>query len=325
MSFTPLHAAEPPPGHRTEVLRALVENVERVITGKRRTVELAVVALASGSHLLLDDVPGVGKTVLARALARSVGARFARIQGAPDLLPSDLTGASIYQRDSESFVFVPGPLFANVVLVDELNRTTPRTQAALLEAMEERQVTVDGVSHPLPSPHFVVATQNPLEHHGTFPLPESQLDRFALSTTVGYPSPTEEAAVVRAQVHHHPLEDLEPVVDLDEVVWLQGAIRDVTASDALIAYAVRLASATRNHAGIALGASPRASIQLVHAAQGLAALRGRDHVLPDDVKSLAVAVLSHRLIAARSAGGDMADLRVAVGELLHSVPVQAGP
>jgi MoxR-like ATPase len=300
----------------TRALHALVDNIERVITGKRGVVELAVVALASGGHLLLEDVPGVGKTVLARALARSTDASFARVQGAPDLLPADVTGTSIYLQHKGEFSFVPGPLFAHTVLVDELNRTTPRTQAALLEAMEEGQVTVDGVSHQLPRPHFVVATQNPLEHHGTYPLPESQLDRFAIATSIGYPTPVEEAQVVRAQVQRHPLESLTPVLTTAHVVALQAAVRQVTVSDEVIAYAVRLTEATRRHPDIELGASPRASVQLTHAAQALAALRGRVYVLPDDVKDLAMVVLPHRLIVRADA-----DRHAVVATLLRQVPV----
>ncbi|MGH3440449.1 MAG: AAA family ATPase [Nitriliruptorales bacterium] len=303
-----------------EVLGLLVTNVERVVTGKRRIVELAVVALASGGHLLLEDVPGVGKTVLARALARSVEATFSRVQGAPDLLPSDVTGTTVFDQSRGGFTFVAGPLFANVVLVDELNRTTPRTQAALLESMEEGQVTVDGVSHQLPRPHFVVATQNPLEHHGTFPLPESQLDRFALATSVGYPTTADEARIVRAQVRRHPLEDLQPVVSTADIARIQERVREVQVSHALVSYAVRLVDASRDHPEVQLGASPRASIQLVHAAQALAALRGRSFALPDDVKALAPAALPHRLLL-RGAEDDLHARIALVSQLLRSVPV----
>jgi MoxR-like ATPase len=304
------------PSPPTAELTALVENVETVITGKRGVVELAVVTLASGGHLLIEDVPGVGKTVLARALARSIDATFARIQGAPDLLPSDVTGTTVYDQARHEFRFVPGPIFAHVVLVDELNRTTPRSQAALLEAMEEGQVTVDGTSHPLPTPHLVVATQNPIEHHGTFPLPESQLDRFAIATSIGYPQEDDESTIVRAQVQDHPLDSLLPIIDLDGVIGLRRRVRAVTVSSDLISYAVRLVAATRRHADVELGASPRASIQLVHAAQALAALRGRDHVLPDDVKRLAEPVLAHRLLMR-----GRQDVTSVVAELLTSVAV----
>jgi MoxR-like ATPase len=309
---------------RTAMLRALVDNIEQVITGKRRVVELVVVAAGAGGHVLLEDVPGVGKTVLARALARSIDGRFARVQGAPDLLPADVTGSSIYDQHEERFRFVPGPIFANVVLVDELNRTTPRSQAALLEAMEEGQVSVDGTSHPLPVPNVVIATQNPLEHIGTFPLPESQLDRFSIATSVGYPSRSDETTVVRAQVHAHPLERLQAVLTTEQVAWLVRAVRAVHVSDEAIDYAVRVVERTRTHDLVELGASPRATVQLVHAAQSLASLRGRDHVLPDDVKELAPAVLSHRIVLQRGTGAEHTDRRVLVQDLLREVAVGAG-
>ncbi|HEX9888203.1 MAG TPA: MoxR family ATPase [Nitriliruptorales bacterium] len=306
----------------TRSLCDLVENVERVITGKRGVVELAVVALAAGGHLLLEDIPGVGKTILARSLARSIDAQFSRVQGAPDLLPADVTGSSIYLQNRQEFQFVPGPLFANVVLMDELNRTTPRTQAALLEAMEEGQVTVDGVTHALPIPHFVVATQNPIEHAGTFPLPESQLDRFTIAVSVGYPSPRDEAAVVKAQVRRHPLDDLVPVMEKRTVDTLRRRVREIPVSDEVIDYAVRLVDGTRRHEAVELGASPRATIQLIHAAQALAALRGDEYVLPDHVKRLAPDVLSHRLVVRRGPAGDEVQGRRVVSELLTAVAVR---
>jgi len=314
-------AAPRPPAERTAAARALVANVERAVTGKREVVELAVVTLLAGGHLLLEDVPGVGKTLLAKALARSLGGQVTRIQGAPDLLPADLTGSSVYRHDH--FVFVPGPLFANVVLVDEANRTAPRTQAALLEAMEEGQVTVDGVTHRLPEPHFVIATQNPLEQQGTFPLPESQLDRFTAATGIGYPVPVAEAAIVRASVAGDPLDEVGTVLALDELVALRRAVRAVRVADDVIAYAVRLVGATRGHAAIAVGASPRAAVQLVAAGQARATLDGRDHVLPDDLKRLAVPVLAHRLGIQRDVAGGLPQRRALVAELLVRVPVAA--
>jgi len=285
----------------TAALQGIVANVEQVITGKRRVVELAVVALAAGGHVLLEDVPGVGKTMLARSLARSIDGVFARVQGAPDLLPADVTGASIYVQHEQRFEFIPGPVFANIVLVDELNRTTPRTQAALLEALEERQVTVDGVSHDLPEPHVVIATQNPLDHAGTFPLPESQLDRFTVATSLGYPTPGQEREIVRARLSRRPIDELRPVITTTRVAALQAQVREVSVADEVIDYAVRLVDTTRGHDAVELGASPRAAIQLIHAAQAMALLRGRAWVLPDDVKELAVAVLGHRLVVRRGA------------------------
>ncbi len=276
--------------------RALVDHVEHVVRGKRRVVELAVMTYLADGHLLLEDVPGLGKTLLARTLARAVGAAEARIQGAPDLLPTDLTGTAVWRPDRGEFTFVPGPLFSTIVLVDEANRMPPRTQAALLEAMEEGQVSVDGVSHALPQPHLVIATQNPVEQHGTYPLPESQLDRFTAATAIGYPEPADEAAIISGQLHASPLSSLPPLMDLHQLSALQAATRAVTATPGLVAYVVRLVGATRTAPGVRLGASPRAALQLVRLAQAAALLDGRGHVLPDDVKALAQAVLAHRLV-----------------------------
>ncbi len=301
----------------TTAMRALVENVERVVIGKTGVVELAVVTAAAGGHLLIADVPGLGKTLLARALARSVDGSVTRIQGAPDLLPADLTGGSVFRPDRGEFVFVPGPIFANVVVVDEANRTTPRTQAALLEAMEEGAVSVDGVTHPLPRPHLVIATQNPVEQHGTFPLPESQLDRFTAATSMGYPAPTHELAVVRGQVHGRPVDQLGPIMSVDDLAAVQRDVRAVDVAEEVLRYAVALVGATRGHADVLLGASPRAAVQLVHAAQARAAMEGRAHVLPDDVKALAAHVLAHRLLLR----GD-ARREDVVRDLLGTVPVR---
>ncbi len=301
-------------------LRALVDNVETVITGKRAIVELVVVALAAGGHVLLEDVPGVGKTMLARTVARSLDASFARVQGAPDLLPSDVTGSSIYVQHEQAFRFVPGPVFAQVVLMDELNRTTPRTQAALLEAMEEGQVSVDGTTHPLPSPHLVLATQNPLDHAGTFPLPESALDRFTIATSIGYPEPKDERHIVRARIAGAPIDQVRPVMTTDELGVVRDAVRGVGVSDEVVDYAVRLVTASRRHDRVELGASPRAAIQLVRAAQGHALLAGRGHVLPDDIQALASAVLSHRL-ALRGGATTITAGDDVVADLLRGVAV----
>jgi MoxR-like ATPase len=280
----------------TKAAQLLIDNVEHVIRGKRDAVEAATTALFAGGHLLIEDVPGVGKTMLGRSIARSIRGSFKRIQATPDLLPSDVTGSAVYHQASQRFEFIPGPVFANVVLVDEINRTTPRTQSALLEAMDENAVTVDGIRHALPEPLFVVATQNPLEHHGTYPLPEGQLDRFSLAMDLGYVDVHTEVEIVKAQLESHPIDDLDAVLEPDEVVAVRGVVRSTHVSDAVLNYALALAGATRVHPDLELGASPRASITLVRCAQARALIRGRDFVVPDDVKALAVASLSHRVV-----------------------------
>ena len=281
----------------TTVARELIEHVGRVIRGKRDVIEAAATALFAGGHLLVEDVPGVGKTMLARAFARSISGSFKRIQGTPDLLPADITGSSVFRRSTEDFEFVPGPLFANVVLVDEVNRTTPRTQSALLEAMEEGAVTVDGERHVLPEPLFVIATQNPVEHHGTYPLPEGQLDRFAIAMGIGYVDARTEREVVLAQLASHPIEELDAAVNPDDVLAVRKAVRATYVTDAVLDYAISIVRATRAHADIELGASPRASITLVRCAQARALLKGRDFVVPDDIKALAIPSLAHRMVA----------------------------
>ena len=277
-------------------LRALLENVERVVVGKRPEIELAVIGLAAQGHLLIEDVPGVGKTMLAKSLARSVGCTFKRIQFTPDLLPSDVTGVSVYNQKSGGFEFRPGPIVAQVVLADEINRATPKTQSALLEAMEEHQITVDGVTHRLPSPFMVLATQNPIEYEGTFPLPEAQLDRFLLRIHLGYPSAQHEMDVLRQQAQQHPLEALSPITSADEFQRLQRFVRDVHMEPTLHRYIVQIVGATRDHSDVYLGASPRGSLALMRAAQARALVHGRDYVVPDDIKALAAPVLAHRLI-----------------------------
>ena len=299
----------------------IVENVERVIIGKRDQVELAVMTLMCGGHLLVEDVPGVGKTMLARSLARSSGCSFSRIQFTPDLLPSDVTGVSIYDQKTGDFQFRPGPLLAQVVLADEINRATPKTQSALLEAMEERQVTVDGVTHHTPEPFMVMATQNPIEYEGTFPLPEAQLDRFLVRLELGYPDAHDEVTMMDRQLHGHPVQDLERVCDPAEVLAIQGAVREIYVDVLIKQYIVGITDATRNHDSVYLGASPRGSLALQRLGQARALLDGRDFVLPDDVKSLASAALGHRMILnaqARVKGVTAGD---AVEECLQRLPV----
>ena len=279
----------------TSAANLLIDNVEKVIRGKRKSIEAAATALFAGGHLLIEDVPGVGKTMLARSLARSIRGSFKRIQATPDLLPTDVTGTAVYNQAHQRFEFIPGPVFAHVVLVDEINRTTPRTQSALLEAMDEGAVTVDGVRHALPDPLFVVATQNPLEHHGTYPLPEGQLDRFAITMALGYAGPQTEREIVRAQLLSHPIDELEGVLDPDEVVGVRRVVRSTHVSEEVLDYALRITAGTRKHEDLALGASPRASISLVRCAQARALIDGREFVVPDDVKRLAVPVLAHRV------------------------------
>jgi MoxR-like ATPase len=274
----------------------VTENVEQVMVGKRKVIDLLMVALLCQGHVLIEDVPGVGKTMLARSISISLGGVFKRLQCTPDLLPNDVTGVSIFNQQTAQFEFRPGPVFVNVLLADEINRATPRTQSALLEAMSEAQVSVDGVTRALPVPFMVLATQNPIEYEGTFPLPEAQLDRFLMRVSMGYPTPAEERVLMTNLRREHPITHLLQVADVNQLPTLQKQIWDVHVDDSLQEYIVQLVTATRNHPDLALGASPRASLALYKTAQAMAAMNGRDHVLPDDIKYLAPYTLAHRLI-----------------------------
>jgi MoxR-like ATPase len=301
----------------------VVGNVERVIVGKHHEVQMALVALLCRGHLLIEDVPGTGKTVLAKAIARSLGCTFRRIQFTPDLLPSDVTGLSIYNQKTQEFEFRPGPIMSQVVLSDEINRATPKTQSALLECMEERQATIDGISHQMPDPFLVIATQNPIEYEGTFALPEAQLDRFMLRLRMGYPTPTEEIVILDEQKRVHPLDALTEVCSVTELREMQAAVREIYVETSVSEYIVRLVNATRTHPDVYLGASPRGSIALYRSGQARAALLGRDYVIPDDVKALAGPALAHRLIIRTSSSIREVDAETVVRELLETVPVDA--
>jgi MoxR-like ATPase len=299
----------------------VIDEVQTVIVGKREVVQKALVALLANGHLLIEDVPGVGKTMLARSIARSLDCSFKRVQFTPDLLPSDITGTSVYNQKTGEFAFKPGPVFANVVLADEINRATPKTQSSLLECMEEFQVSVDGVTHALPSPFFVIATENNIEHQGTYPLPEAQLDRFMMRVAMGYPSKEDEATILDRQLHSHPIEAVEPVLSGAQLLELRGVLRGIHAGEAVKEYIVELVDVTRKHPSLSLGASPRASLDLLHSAQVFAGIRGRDHVLPDDVKDLAPDVLAHRLILRPEARLRQLTGEAVVQEIVNSVPI----
>lgn len=282
--------------HVHECSKKIITNIEKVIVGKRKQLVLSLVSWFSGGHILLEDVPGVAKTMLARALASSVGCRFKRVQCTPDLLPSDITGASVFNQKNAEFEFRPGPLFTNILLADEINRTTPRAQSSLLEAMAESTASIDGVTYPLPSPFLVIATQNPIDHEGTFPLPEAQLDRFFMKFSLGYPSMEEELRMLQLLEKDHPIQTLHPVVTADEIVAAQQQVKSVYVDVKVRQYLLQIVHETRAHASLALGAGPRATIALFRASQAMAAIRGRNFVQPDDVKKVIEPVMSHRLI-----------------------------
>jgi MoxR-like ATPase len=303
----------------------ILDNVERVIIGKHDEVQLTLIALLCQGHVLIDDVPGVGKTMLAKAFAKSLGCSFKRIQFTPDMLPSDVTGVSVFDQSTGQFEFRPGPVMANIVLTDEINRATPKTQSALLEAMEEHQVTVDGVTHPLERPFLVLATQNPIEYEGTFPLPEAQLDRFLMRISLGYPSPADEIRILEAQQFVHPIESLNQVVSGSELVEMQESIKAVYVHDAIKEYVVSLVGATRGHPDVYLGSSPRGALALHRTSQARSALLGRDYVVPDDVKVLAEPTLAHRLIVNPAAKIREVDPRTVVKELLQAVEAPGAP
>ncbi len=307
-----------------DVTNQLLENVEKVIVGKTDAIRLTITGLLCQGHILIEDVPGTGKTMLAKSIARSIGGTFNRIQFTPDMLPSDVTGVSIFNQKTNEFEYRQGPIVAQIVLTDEINRATPKTQAALLEAMEEHQVTVDGKTHPLPEPFLVLATQNPIEYEGTFPLPEAQMDRFLLRISLGYPSKTYEVQMLTDQQLHHPIEDLEQVIDIADLLKAQNAVRSVTVTDEIKRYIVDLVETTRAHGEIYLGASPRGSLALFRTSQARAAILGREYVLPDDVKALAVPALAHRLIVGSAARIREVDAVDVIEEVLEKVPVPGG-
>lgn len=302
----------------------LMNNLEQVIVGKRSVLELTVIGLLCQGHILIEDVPGVGKTMLARSLAKSLGCSFNRIQFTPDMLPSDVTGVSIFNQQTRDFEYRAGPIMAQVVLADEINRATPKTQSALLEAMEERQVTVDGITHPMPSPFMVLGTQNPIEYEGTFPLPEAQLDRFLLRIRLGYPALEDEIKIMGDQQFRHPIETLDPVISLEELQAMQEAVKQVYVSGPVKRYIVEMTRASRDNVDVYLGASPRGSLGLFRASQARAAIQGRDYVLPDDIKALAEFIMAHRLVINPAARLKNLSAAQIVKEIVGNLPVPGG-
>ncbi|GAB1420148.1 MoxR family ATPase [Anaerolineales bacterium] len=303
------------------VSERITQTVGQVIIGKSNEIRLVILGLLCQGHILIEDIPGLGKTMMAKAIARSVGCSFSRVQFTPDMLPSDVTGISIYNQKTGDFEFREGPIMAQVVLADEINRATPKTQSALLEAMEEKQVTVDGIAHAMPKPFIILATQNPIEYEGTFPLPEAQLDRFLIKIQMGYPSVAEEITILSAQQYQHPLENVQSVVPVEDLIAAQNAIKEVYVAEEIKQYIVNLVSATRRHQDVYLGSSPRGSLALFRCSQARAAMAGRDYVLPDDVKALAVVTLAHRIIVGPSARIREISANTIVNDLITVTPV----
>lgn len=305
----------------SEITERIAQNVGQVILGKRNEIRLAVLGLLCQGHILIEDIPGVGKTMMARALAKTIGCTFSRIQFTPDMLPSDVTGVSIYNQRSNEFEFRPGPIMAQIVLADEINRATPKTQSALLEAMEEHQVTVDGTTYKMDKPFMILATQNPIEYEGTFPLPEAQLDRFLMRIQIGYPTPAEEMTILSSQQYQHPIDNLQQVISADEMMRGQEAIRQVYVAEEIKQYIINLVTASRVHSDVYLGSSPRGSLALFRTSQARAAMAGRDYVIPDDVKNLAEVTLAHRIIVGPSARIKDITARIIMQDILTTTPV----
>jgi MoxR-like ATPase len=305
----------------SEVTERVAQSVGQVIIGKRNEVRLAILGLLCKGHILIEDIPGVGKTMMARSLSKAIGCSFSRIQFTPDMLPSDVTGVSIYNQRTNEFEFRPGPIMAQIVLADEINRATPKTQSALLEAMEEKQLTIDGVSYPMDNPFMILATQNPIEYEGTFPLPEAQLDRFLMRIQLGYPTPAEEMTILSAQQYQHPIGNVQQVISLEDMLGAQEAIKQVYVAEEVKQYIINLVTASRVHSDVYLGSSPRGSLALFRAAQARAAMAGREYVVPDDVKALAEVTLAHRIIVGPSARIKDVSSRTIVQDILATTAV----